>query len=670
VYKLAPETSPAIKNFAATAVLAITLLPSVAAHAQTPLTPGNLVVAVSGCGVHAGTCTAVPNGTGNGTGNSSVGGYGDNQATPLTLFQFTPVGTTTATFVDSLVLPQTASGSNFPVSAEYGSSSEGSLQLSGNGRYLTIMGYAIPAATFDANPPLYGAAPSNALAQSGSLTNQSYTPVGRVVALIDANGTVISNTPIYNIFNTNNPRSIYTVNGSSAWVSGQGTGSGVDPTGGVFFTPLGAPNSAPTPITGLDTTGNTLSQDTRIVQIVNNTLYVSVDTKGGSNSARSYIGTLGAAGAPPTTLFGAPVMLTGYGNTGGTGKLTITTGADGDGNNLNAGKQVNASPVGFFFANASTLYVADSGNPKNNSNPSSLGNGGLQKWINTKADGTGTWNLAYTLYKGLNLVANTSAAGTTGLYGLAANVSGNLVQLYATNYTINDLDLTFLYGITDNLSFTTASQAAAESFNVLATAPSDSNFKGVSFAPTTPAIATPVITWSKPGAITFGSALSSEQLNATASVPGTFVYNPPAGTVLPVGANQTLSVTFTPTDTNDFTTATGSNTITVNAAPATPANLVVTKVLTRSAGNVVVRLTIANTGTTPATNVVLTAVKVGTTAAAPLPLSLGTIAPGTSAVATVTVPGSVGAAGAASSVSVNGTYTGSTFGAGYRVTLP
>jgi FG-GAP-like repeat/Bacterial Ig-like domain (group 3) len=44
---------------------------------------------------------------------------------------------------------------------------------------------------------------------------------------------------------------------------------------------------------------------------------------------------------------------------------------------------------------------------------------------------------------------------------------------------------------------------------------------------------------------------------ATPQVPGTFVYNPPAGTVEPVGTD-TLSVTFTPTDSVDYTTATGS----------------------------------------------------------------------------------------------------------------
>jgi hypothetical protein len=243
------------------------------AFAQTQIfTPGNLVVAVEGCGVHAGTCASVPNGTGNGSGNSSVGGYGDNQAAPLTLFQYAPNGTASVSFVDSLVLPQSGSGANVPISGEYGSSSEASIQLSGTGQYLTIMGYGIDAPTFDANPTTYGAGPSDALAQSGSLTGQSYTPVPRVVTLIDPYGNVNSSTAIFNIFNTNNPRSAYTLNGTTAYVSGQGSGS--DATGGVFFTPVGAPNNTPTVITGLDTSTKTIAQDTRVVQILNKTLYV------------------------------------------------------------------------------------------------------------------------------------------------------------------------------------------------------------------------------------------------------------------------------------------------------------------------------------------------------------------------------------------------------------
>ena len=577
------------KNLFAALALVASLFVSFPAFAQqTPqFTTGNLVVAVEGCGQLSGFCVGVPKGSGDGSANSSKGGYGDNQASLLTLFQYAPVGTSGAVFVNSLTLPQTTSGANFPVAAEYGSSSEATLQLSGSGQYLTIMGYGVNADTFNANPALFGAVGTIALGQSGSLTGQSYTAVPRVVALIDKNGNVNSSTAIYNIFNTNNPRSIFTTNGTTAYVSGQGSGS--DTTGGVFFTPLGTVNNTPTPITGLDATNNTVAQDTRDVQIVNNTLYVSVDTKGGSNAARSYIGTLGTAGNLPTTTFGPPVMLNNFGTTAQNGKVTITAAPNSNGNGPNAGLQINVSPNGFFFATPAILYVADTGNGKQTSANSSLGDGGLQKWINTAADGSGTWNLAYTLYQGLNLVSNKSAAGTTGLYALTGTVSAGNVLLYATDATIGDLDTSHLFGITDTLAFTTPAQATGETFTLLATAPVDSNFKGVSFTPTV-------------------------------------------------------------------------------AAP--PANLVVTRILTRSGGNVVIQLNIANTGGNPAVNVTLTSVKIGAATATPLPLTIGTIAPGSSATATLTLPDSVGASGAASSLSVTGTYTGDNFGAGARITLP
>lgn len=79
---------------------------------------------------------------------------------------------------------------------------------------------------------------------------------------------------------------------------------------------------------------------------------------------------------------------------------------------------------------------------------------------------------------------------------------------------------------------------------------------------------TPVITWSTPAPITYGTALGTSQLDATANVPGTFSYSPAIGTVLTAGS-QTLNVTFTPTDTNDYTTATSTVPLTVNKA--TPA---------------------------------------------------------------------------------------------------
>ena len=79
----------------------------------------------------------------------------------------------------------------------------------------------------------------------------------------------------------------------------------------------------------------------------------------------------------------------------------------------------------------------------------------------------------------------------------------------------------------------------------------------------TPVKKMPTITWASPAAINYGSALSSTQLNATASVPGTFTYTPAAGTVFEAG-RQTLSVMFTPTDTTDYSEAEAMVTLTVN----------------------------------------------------------------------------------------------------------
>src|SRR5207237_4550746 len=78
--------------------------------------------------------------------------------------------------------------------------------------------------------------------------------------------------------------------------------------------------------------------------------------------------------------------------------------------------------------------------------------------------------------------------------------------------------------------------------------------------------ASSTITWPAPADITYGTALSATQLNATASAPGTFVYTPAAGTVLDAGSH-TLSVTLTPTDAN-YTSAT--KTVTITVLKATP----------------------------------------------------------------------------------------------------
>ncbi len=76
----------------------------------------------------------------------------------------------------------------------------------------------------------------------------------------------------------------------------------------------------------------------------------------------------------------------------------------------------------------------------------------------------------------------------------------------------------------------------------------------------------PQVIWSDPASITVGTALLSTQLDATASVPGTFMYTPAQGTVLGVGMGQKLSVVFTPTDTADYPVVTDSVFINVTAS--------------------------------------------------------------------------------------------------------
>jgi hypothetical protein len=80
--------------------------------------------------------------------------------------------------------------------------------------------------------------------------------------------------------------------------------------------------------------------------------------------------------------------------------------------------------------------------------------------------------------------------------------------------------------------------------------------------------ATPVVAWATPGSISYGTPISSAQLNASSSVTGTFAYSPSAGTVLSVGAHA-LSVTFTPTDATDYTTAKAAVSLAVTAATQT-----------------------------------------------------------------------------------------------------
>ena len=77
----------------------------------------------------------------------------------------------------------------------------------------------------------------------------------------------------------------------------------------------------------------------------------------------------------------------------------------------------------------------------------------------------------------------------------------------------------------------------------------------------------PVVTWNNPAAVVFGVPLGGAQLNATANMPGTFTYAPPAGTMLSVGLGQALAVVFTPDDLNNYNPTTAG--VSIGVLPAT-----------------------------------------------------------------------------------------------------
>ena len=102
---------------------------------------------------------------------------------------------------------------------------------------------------------------------------------------------------------------------------------------------------------------------------------------------------------------------------------------------------------------------------------------------------------------------------------------------------------------------------------ILATASSPNFYNNVTGSDNVIFQQAPVITWPTPANIVYLTPLGGAQLNATTTVAGTFNYSPSAGTVLNVGSH-TLTTTFTPTDTADYTPATAS--VVINVIPVSP----------------------------------------------------------------------------------------------------
>jgi type VI protein secretion system component Hcp len=160
-------------------------------------------------------------------------------------------------------------------------------------------------------------------------------------------------------------------------------------------------------------------------------------------------------------------------------------------------------------------------------------------------------------------------ATLTGVHSTPVSTLESVAPTF-TYYSGTYTSVASLTGVTALLS----APVSAGSYTVLASFAGSFDYTSASaLASFTINQATPNISWN-PAPIAFFTTLTATQLNATASwtvggnvatVAGTFTYTPPAGTLLTPGPH-TLTATFTPSDTIDYTAATSSAPIVVLAA--------------------------------------------------------------------------------------------------------
>jgi hypothetical protein len=303
--------------------------------------------------------------------------------------------------------------------------------------------------------------------------------------------------------------------------------------------------------------------------------------------------------------------------TSGTGlcSLTATWAADTNYLAATASQSTNASKIAptvtFTGAPVSAAYlttfpVATTTNASTTATITATGACSIAANVVTMNSGTGTCALTATWAADNNYSAATASQSTnaskiaptvTFTGAPASAVFGSTFSVKTTTNASTAATISATGACTASGSLVTMSSGTGIC-SLTATWAADNNYLGTSAGQSTSALkATPILTWPTPASIAYGTALSPTQLDATANVPGAFLYSPAAGTILAVG-NQRLSVTFTPTDSVDYSTATKQVTLVVTQPAITfsPTSL--------NFGNVtfgkiaILTVTVTNSGTT------------------------------------------------------------------------
>jgi hypothetical protein len=386
---------------------------------------------------------------------------------------------------NSVNVTQLAANAGISLATSFASKSELALNVSLDGSSLTFMGYDSTVGQLDVsntNTP--------GTIEPGNTDIQ--TPTYRAVAQLNLsnNALQVTNT---NAYNGNNGRAAIAIgNGQYYTVGNAGNGNGSTQTTantGVQLVTAAATNGGVGTnlqvgqfnTTQVGNPADKVAKDNnyRGLTVFDNTLYVS---KGSGSNGIDTVYQVGSAGTLPAAGTSTPINVL-------PGLNTLPAKTDTNG----------PHPFGIWFANATTLYVADEGSGAATdfgAKPTTQA-GGLDKYslIN------GTWQLDYEL-KGTLIGSTYTVNGTgslsgdsltttvDGLRNLAGKVNADgTVTLYAVTSTegsaLGDAgaDPNQIVAITDNLAATSASQVSGENFNVLDTAALGQVYRGVAVAP-------------------------------------------------------------------------------------------------------------------------------------------------------------------------------------------
>jgi hypothetical protein len=485
------------------------------------LTPG---VSVLPPGCTTGCVVATNDGSYPGVWDNALADGSFGVTSPIFLDQLTQSGR----LVSTLRIPDGSRNGSGPdgdhMVTSFSSKSELGLNLSTDGRYVTFMGYvAKPGAIDVSNSNTPGVIdPTNPVAGAHY----------RVLAELDRQGRLRFTET--NAYSGNNGRSaiLNDSDGASVVYTAGNAGNGANPqpdgvilgAGAQILAPLAKPEAAqhpgaPTPVgsfnvTQLGDAADKTGKDTnfRGLTIYHNVVYYTKGSGGNGVNTVYFVDTTGHAcpsgvgvpqpGAPlPTSpLAYDPSLLQSKGVY--PYNMCILNGFP------TALKSTTSFPFGIWFANADTLYVADEGNGDTTYSATSgtytaaaaQTTAGLQKWVLS----SGTWKLAYTLTRGLDLGApypvrgyptgNNPATGlpwapaTDGLRNITGRVNpSGTVTIWAVTSTVSGdgdqgADPNRLVAVTDKLA---AVAPPAESFLTIRAAGFGEVLRGVSFTPGT-----------------------------------------------------------------------------------------------------------------------------------------------------------------------------------------